>query len=106
MTCMPVVRCASDTSLVLLYSTCSHDLLSDPTWPFITPLSTSLIDTKNTGVKVQVFESKHEPSEYTKLTGKIFLRHSAHAGGLLRYLLRSTYHPRDDYTGPKGSGHC
>ncbi|KAI9567947.1 hypothetical protein HD554DRAFT_2314600 [Boletus coccyginus] len=63
-----------------------------------------LVDTKNTGVDVRVFNSERELSDYTKSTGKFFPRDSAYAGGLLRYLLRHIYHPRDGYARPGAAG--
>ncbi|KAN0082971.1 hypothetical protein V8E55_008766 [Tylopilus felleus] len=56
-----------------------------------------LVDTKTSGVEVEVFESEVALSTYTMSTGKFFPRDSAYAGGLLRYLLRHINHPRDGY---------
>jgi hypothetical protein len=63
-----------------------------------------LVDTPNTGVGVRVFESERDLSEYTISTGKFFPRDHALAGGLLRYLLRQIYHPRDGYSRARREG--
>ena len=57
----------------------------------------------NTGVEVQVFESERDLSKYTISTGKFFPRENAHAGGLLRYLLRHILRPRDGYSCREGN---
>ncbi|KAG2121769.1 hypothetical protein DEU56DRAFT_746514, partial [Suillus clintonianus] len=55
-----------------------------------------LVDTEGTGEPVTVFVSEVKLSEYTKATGKFFPRENAHAGGLLRYLLRRIMQPRPE----------
>ncbi|KAG2102837.1 uncharacterized protein F5147DRAFT_706977 [Suillus discolor] len=56
-----------------------------------------LIDTKVTGKPVTIFVSEAKLSEYTKATRKFFPRDNAHAGGLLRYLLRRIMNPRQEH---------
>ncbi|CAE7197176.1 unnamed protein product [Rhizoctonia solani] len=53
-----------------------------------------LVDMPNTGKDVRLFETEAALSKYTKRTKKIFDRHDARAGGLLKHLLRSIINPR------------
>ncbi|CAE6420283.1 unnamed protein product [Rhizoctonia solani] len=53
-----------------------------------------LVDMPNTGKEARLFETEGALSKYTKRTKKIFPKHDAHAGGLLKHLLRSIIHPR------------
>ncbi|KDN37439.1 hypothetical protein RSAG8_10174, partial [Rhizoctonia solani AG-8 WAC10335] len=53
-----------------------------------------LVDMPNTGKDVRLFETEETLSKYTKRTKKIFPKHDARAGGLLKHLLRSIIHPR------------
>lgn len=55
-----------------------------------------LVDSKRSGVAVESFPSEVALSEYTKNTGKFFPRDNAHAGGLLKFLLRRIDHPRTE----------
>ncbi|KAG9127403.1 hypothetical protein FRC07_014213 [Ceratobasidium sp. 392] len=52
-----------------------------------------LVDTVATEEPVRHFETEEKLSEYTKLTGKYFPQDCAHAGGLLKFLLRYIIHP-------------
>ncbi|KAG8769065.1 hypothetical protein FRC12_005187 [Ceratobasidium sp. 428] len=52
-----------------------------------------LVDTVATEEPVRHFETEAKLSEYTKLTGKYFPQDSAHAGGLLKFLLRHIITP-------------
>ncbi|KAG6371449.1 hypothetical protein JVT61DRAFT_9470 [Boletus reticuloceps] len=56
-----------------------------------------LVDTKTTHEEVRLFQSERALSEYTRSTGKYFPSGNAHAGGLLRFLLRHILHPRRGY---------
>ncbi|KAI0071288.1 hypothetical protein K474DRAFT_640090 [Panus rudis PR-1116 ss-1] len=47
-----------------------------------------LVDTHRTGEEVQLFSSLEELRAYTHDTRKFFPLHDAHAGGILKYLLR------------------
>ncbi|KAH7884267.1 hypothetical protein F5I97DRAFT_1811764 [Phlebopus sp. FC_14] len=53
-----------------------------------------LIDKTNAGTRVNIFPSEMALSQYTKSTGKFFPLDLAHAGGLLKYLLRHIMSPR------------
>lgn len=55
-----------------------------------------LIDTPVTRKPVVHFETERALSEYTKRTGKFFPAENAHAGGLLKFLLRKIMAPRKD----------
>jgi hypothetical protein len=52
-----------------------------------------LIDTRNTGRRVKVFNSVQELSMYTKDSGKYFPKENAYAGGVLKFLLREILNP-------------
>ncbi|CEL57026.1 hypothetical protein RSOLAG1IB_08279 [Rhizoctonia solani AG-1 IB] len=52
-----------------------------------------LVDSPVLNTKVIHFNSEEELSAYTKRTGKFFPLEDAHAGGLLRFLLRKIRHP-------------
>jgi hypothetical protein len=52
-----------------------------------------LVDRRNTGQPVRVFQSEEALSAYTKQTGKFFPKENAYAGGLLRFLLRRINNP-------------
>ncbi|KAL8369031.1 hypothetical protein RB599_004461 [Gaeumannomyces hyphopodioides] len=47
-----------------------------------------LVDVARTGESVTVFPNLEQLRDYTVETGKFFPKNDAHAGGLLRYLLR------------------
>ncbi|CAE6357636.1 unnamed protein product [Rhizoctonia solani] len=53
-----------------------------------------LVDMPNTGVPVRLFKREYDLSEYTLKTDKIFPKDDAHAGGLLKHLLRNIIAPR------------
>ncbi|GAB1524566.1 hypothetical protein RhiTH_007720 [Rhizoctonia solani] len=55
-----------------------------------------LVDSPVLHTKVRHFDSEEKLSVYTKQTGKFFPLEDAHAGGLLKFLLRHILHP------PKG----
>ncbi|KAF8988973.1 hypothetical protein BDQ17DRAFT_1393360 [Cyathus striatus] len=61
-----------------------------------------LLETKRTGDLVTVFESQKALSVYTKRTGKYFPKEQAHAGGILKYLLRKINNPY--MKGPSAGG--
>ncbi|KAN0082972.1 hypothetical protein V8E55_008767 [Tylopilus felleus] len=75
----------------------SHPVLLAPAVDHLFVNLVDLVDTKTTGVEVEVFESEVALSTYTMSTGKYFPRDSAYAGGVLRYLLRHIHHPRDGH---------
>ena len=52
-----------------------------------------LTDSFTSGKSVTIFESEGELSEYTKENGLYFPRENAHAGNLLKYLLRHIRNP-------------
>ncbi|CAE6444618.1 unnamed protein product [Rhizoctonia solani] len=52
-----------------------------------------LLDSPALGTRVKKFDSEEELSVYTKRTGKFFPLEDAHAGGLLRFLLRQVLVP-------------
>ncbi|KAF8599061.1 hypothetical protein BDV93DRAFT_560715 [Ceratobasidium sp. AG-I] len=54
-----------------------------------------LIDMPNTGRPVRHFKTEVQLSKYCKRTEKIILKEDAHAGGLLKYLLRQIIFPRN-----------
>ncbi|KAI9842850.1 MAG: hypothetical protein M1837_006871 [Sclerophora amabilis] len=54
-----------------------------------------LVETRHTGVPVEVFASLDELRGYTIATAKYFPKHSAYAGGVLKYLLREILNQRD-----------
>ncbi|KAG9308519.1 hypothetical protein JVU11DRAFT_11863 [Chiua virens] len=62
-----------------------------------------LVDANNSPMKVGLFETERQLSEYTLSTGKFFPGENAHAGKLLRllHLRRQIVHPRND--GPSHS---
>ncbi|CAG1989562.1 unnamed protein product [Fusarium graminearum] len=47
-----------------------------------------LVETKNTGLPVEVFETVEQLQAYTIHNGKFFPKKNAYKGGLLRFLLR------------------
>ncbi|KAH7318019.1 hypothetical protein B0J17DRAFT_686588 [Rhizoctonia solani] len=53
-----------------------------------------LVDMPNTGKDARLFETEQALSKYTKRTKKVFPKHDARAGGLLKHLLRSIVQPR------------
>ena len=53
-----------------------------------------LVDMPNTGLPVRHFKTEKRLSRYTKRTEKIMPRDDAHAGGILKYLLRQIRFPR------------
>ncbi|EUC58201.1 autophagic vacuole formation-like protein, partial [Rhizoctonia solani AG-3 Rhs1AP] len=53
-----------------------------------------LVDMPNTGKDARLFETEAALSKYTKRTKKFLPKHDAHAGGLLKHLLRSILQPR------------
>ncbi|KAG9311180.1 hypothetical protein JVU11DRAFT_8250 [Chiua virens] len=76
--------------------TISQRLILIPTYdqavrrPFVNFVD--LVDTKRTGVRVELFTTAHKLGEYTRSTGKCFPRKHPNAGRVLRSLLQ---HPRD-----------
>jgi len=60
-----------------------------------------LVDTPTTGKAVVLYKSEEALSKYTIKTGKTFSRKSAHAGGLLKFLLRRIFNPRLDEEGKR-----
>ncbi|KAF8879697.1 hypothetical protein BD779DRAFT_1122640 [Infundibulicybe gibba] len=48
---------------------------------------------RDAGEKVQKYSSVQELSDYTKNTGKYFPKENAHAGGVLKFLLRQILNP-------------
>ncbi|KAF8599059.1 hypothetical protein BDV93DRAFT_592384 [Ceratobasidium sp. AG-I] len=54
-----------------------------------------LVDSPNTGRAVRHFETNAKLSKYTRRTGKFMSKGDAHAGGLLKYLLRQILFPHD-----------
>ncbi|CAE6387548.1 unnamed protein product [Rhizoctonia solani] len=52
-----------------------------------------LVDSPVLNTKVKHFKSEEELSMYTKRTGKFFPLEDAHAGGLLKFLLRRILYP-------------
>jgi len=61
-----------------------------------------LTDTATTGKTVVLFDSEAQLSEYTKATGKFYPLDEAHAGGLLRFLLRQILNPHLSHRGQRG----
>ena len=51
-------------------------------------LLVDLVDVWKTGEEVEIFATLDELRDYIIDNGRFFLRHSAQAGGLLRFLLR------------------
>ncbi|KDQ18857.1 hypothetical protein BOTBODRAFT_28344 [Botryobasidium botryosum FD-172 SS1] len=61
-----------------------------------------LTDTETTGEAVVLFDSEKQLSEYTKATGKFYPLDEAHAGGLLKFLLRQILNPHLSHRGQGG----
>jgi hypothetical protein len=53
----------------------------------------NLVDLVDQPDSITLFTSEAALSEYTKLTGKVFPKENAYAGGLLKYLLRHINSP-------------
>lgn len=58
-----------------------------------------LVDTRSTGQSVKVFKSVEALREYTIESGNYFPSENAHAGGVLKFLLRQILNPS-----PSGRG--
>lgn len=52
-----------------------------------------LVDKPTTGVDIIKYDTVFELSEYTKANGKFFPSENAHAGGVLKSLLRQIMNP-------------
>jgi len=61
-----------------------------------------LLDTPETGKAVVLFDSEEQLSIYTKDSGKFFPLDEAHAGGLLKFLLRRILNPHLSGRGKRG----
>lgn len=57
-----------------------------------------LVDTPNTGHCASQFDTLEELKDYTLATGKFFLKESAYAGGMLKFLLREILHKHEGGT--------
>ena len=69
--------------------------LTCKTMQIVTSTHVNLVDLVDNGT-VRIFNSVEELSNYSKKEGKIFPLEEAHAGELLRYLLRHIMDPSKD----------
>lgn len=60
-----------------------------------------LTDSFTSGKSVTIFESEVALSEYTKAHGRFFPRENAHAGNLLKHLLRHIFNPSGNRGGQR-----
>jgi hypothetical protein len=68
----------------------------------VTTTHVNLVDLVRNSGTARIFSTVEELSAYTRSTGKIFPSEMAHAGELLRYLLRQIMDPSKDSR--RGSG--